>query len=151
MEEDVGNAVTLNIVAALHVGALSRSEANGDDLSSALLNELLVGLLNNVEGLGNESVVLLEVGALVARQAEGLSAGGAGDDLLGGVDSEEDLEVQVKHVGSQLGGGERRGTGVRLGLLEDVGEGVESLLGVEDGSVVESVAHDGRLFECRVV
>jgi hypothetical protein len=43
---------------------------------------------------------------------------------------------------------------VGLGLLEDVGEGVESLLGVEDGSVVESVAHDGRfeyMIECEIV
>jgi hypothetical protein len=36
---------------------------------------------------------------------------------------------------------------VGFGLLEDVGEGVQSLLGVEDGGVVECVAHDGRI-EC---
>lgn len=144
MEENVGNSETLNKVAGLHVSALSGSETNGDDLVGALVNGGLVSLFDNLEDLGDAGLVLLKVGAVVAGEGEGLDAGGAGNELLGEVGHEEDLEVQVEHVGGQLGLGERRGIGVGRGLLEDGREGLESLLGVEDGGVVESVAHDGR-------
>lgn len=145
MEENIGNGVSLSKVAALHVSRLSRSEANGDDLVDALLNELPVHLVQHLENLRDARLVALEGVAVLAGQCEGLAAGEARGDLLCCVGCEVHLEAQVEHVLGQLGGGEGGGVGVGLGLLEDAREGVQSILGVEDGGVVEGVAHDGRI------
>lgn len=53
-----------------------------------------------------------------------------------------DLEAQGEHVLGELGLGEAGGVGVGFGFLEDGREGVEGVLGQEDGRVVECIAHD---------
>lgn len=141
VKEQVGQSISVDIISASQLHRLSRSKTKSDSLSLPLVDSFSIRLFHQFKHLGDACVECLECVEVLPVERQGLDACGAGDDLLGNVGDVVDLEAQREHILGELGLGEAGGVGVDFGLLEDGREGVEGILGQDDGRVVECVAH----------
>lgn len=127
-----------------NVNGSPAAQAKGHRLALALVDELLVGGGQDLLSLGDAAEAVV-VGLDLALPSVGLGALQTGGNLGRGVGDHEDLEGQGQHVRVDGGAQEAGAVGCGLALLEDVVERLQGALGHGDGSIVERVAHGGRI------
>lgn len=142
VEEQVGKDEAAHVVAGGQLGLLGRPHAKGDDFIDSFVDDVLVGLGQELQRL-IDAVEEFVKGLEVVLKGEGFDARSAGNELLGKVGSKVDLERKREHVLEDAGFWERSGIWGFRALLEDVLKAFNSLLSHGDGSVVEAVSGHG--------
>lgn len=142
MEEQVGDGVPLHVLPALdlRLGDVG-SQAQRDNLRLAAVDHVAADGVDLGLDLDDAGAHLLDrVEVLVCEFAGGLALQ-AGGQLVGEDGGEVHLEAEGQHALVDLGRGDGGGDGRGLDLGQDGEEGVEDVLGLADGGVVQRVDH----------
>lgn len=118
VEEQVGGGIARDVAGAGKLSILAGSQTKRNNLSNTLVDEILVGLGQELLD-GVDALEEVGKGLHVVLELLRLGAGGARKSLLGNVGDEVDLEGQRKHVLVDAGFGESGGIGSRLSLFQD--------------------------------